>query len=101
MRNIITALLITLATKVVGETAFEFDNDKYRINLFNLYCPPEERSLYDKLNIRETEYAKSKGLPFSRVNQIWCNGPTQTGKDNNVLSRVSVHLAQNLCLTSN
>ena len=90
MRTILTALLMTLATYVVGETTFEFDNEKYRINLFDLYCPPAKDSGYANIIKEEIDYAKREGLAFEKVYQIWCDGPTITKENNQVVSIVRV-----------
>lgn len=96
MRATLTALLITIATQVTAETTFDFDNETYSVNLFNLYCPAKEGSVQAKLIEDDIDFLKSQGKFYPRVYQIWCDGATTTAENNRLTSviRVSPNIVQ-------
>ena len=66
---------MTFATQASAETAFEYNDKEFTVDLQGLYCPPPPNSDYEILHKKQAEYLRERGEKPEVVHKMWCKGP--------------------------
>ena len=75
MRTILAIIFMTFATQASAETAFEYNDKEFTVDLQGLYCPPPPNSDYEILHKKQAEYLRERGEKPEVVHKMWCKGP--------------------------